>query len=248
MDHGKSVLKNLCPEGDYVDFQGQFVHVRSYLDRFFFGGPKAEMPVAKLSGGEQARLRLAQLMLQPSRLLVLDEPTNDLDGETLEILEESLRDFGGAVILVTHDRYFMDAVSNQILAFPPPEFRERSLQKFSSYFQWEEWFAAAEQKSRAQSERNESKPHAPPQAPAGTRVKMSYKDKFELENIESTILKLEEDLVSLTEQSQTPSVMSDHKKLAEIHSAIASKQSEIDGKYQRWAELEALRAKSESST
>src|SRR5205085_1898599 len=133
---------------------------------------------AKLSGGEQARLRLAQLMLQPSQLLVLDEPTNDLDSDTLDVLEQSLGDFPGAVILVTHDRYFMDAVSNQILAFPTPDIADKSLQKFSSYFQWEQWFASADRKSSGRgSEAGKST------APA--KVKLSYKEKFELENMEA---------------------------------------------------------------
>jgi ATP-binding cassette subfamily F protein uup len=140
LDLKKSVLRNLSDEGDYVFFQGQPVHIRSYLDRFFFSGHKAEMPVEKLSGGEKARLRIAKLMLKQAQVLVLDEPTNDLDSDTLDNLEDSLRDFNGAVILVTHDRYFLDAVCNQILAFPPPEFSDRRLQKFANYFQWENWF------------------------------------------------------------------------------------------------------------
>ncbi len=117
------------------------MHARSYLDRFLFSGQKVDLPVSKLSGGEQARLRIAQLMLKEAQVLILDEPTNDLDADTLDVLENALAEFNGAVILVTHDRYFMDAVSNQILAFPPDDFKDRRLQKFSSYLQWEDWFS-----------------------------------------------------------------------------------------------------------
>lgn len=100
-----------------------------------------DMPVAKLSGGEQARLRIAQLMLTAANVLVLDEPTNDLDMATLNVLEENLREFNGAVILVTHDRYFLDQVSNTILAFTKDDKGEPELLRFADYLQWEAWKA-----------------------------------------------------------------------------------------------------------
>jgi len=233
LDRKASVLKNLCPEGDYVNFNGQFVHVRSYLDRFLFFGRKAELPVEKLSGGEQARLRLAQLMLIPSQMLILDEPTNDLDAETLEVLEQSLNDFNGAVILVTHDRYFMDAVANQILAFPPEHFPKRDLQTFASYFQWENWYeqeSASADKSNSQS--------ASEQKSAASKARMSFKEKFELENMEAVILKLETELENLTAESLNPNTLNDPKKMTETHIKLAELQDELDNKYQRWAELE----------
>lgn len=232
-----SVLKNICPEGDYVFFQGQSVHVRSYLDRFFFSGHKVDMPVKKLSGGEQARLRLAQLMLKQAQILVLDEPTNDLDTAMLESLETSLNDFNGAVILVTHDRYFLDAVVNQILAFPPPEFRDRSLVKFANYFQWENWFR--EEKSRAANpaKRDEAAAAAAPVK----KAKMSFKDKFELENMEATILRMETELEKLRKESESSAVLDDHRKMADVHSKMATLQAQIEAKYARWAELDALK-------
>ncbi|MBX3020039.1 MAG: ABC-F family ATP-binding cassette domain-containing protein [Bdellovibrionales bacterium] len=233
LDFTKSVLKNICPEGDYVNVHGQYVHIRSYLDRFLFKGNKAEQPAGKLSGGEQARLRLAQLMLIPAQILVLDEPTNDLDAETLQVLEESLAEFSGAVIIVTHDRYFMDAVANQILAFPPAAHRDQGLQKFASYFQWETWFSSLNQPS-AKTTASAAKKDAP------TRVKLSYKDKFELENMESTILSLEEEIAKLSTESQSPAVISDHARLAELHGTLAEKQALLESKYERWAELEAM--------
>lgn len=225
-----SLLQNICPDGDYVNFQGQFIHVRSYLDRFLFKGDKVDMPVAKLSGGEQARLRLAQLMLEPCQVLVLDEPTNDLDADTLDVLENSLNEFSGAVILVTHDRYFMDAVSNQILAFPASDLSERSLQKFASYFQWETWVEQAERKDSGRSGSHSSKS-------VGGKVKLSYKEKFELENMEASILKLEQELGRLNQSAEE--AVTDHKLLSEVHSKLALKQAELDSKYERWTMLEA---------
>lgn len=222
-----SVLKNICPDGDHVSFQGNFVHVRSYLDRFFFTGQKVEIPVKKLSGGEQARLRLAQLMLKQSQILVLDEPTNDLDTAMLESLERSLSEYHGAVIIVTHDRYFLDAVANQILAFP-------DLHKFSGYYQWEEWFQEHGGQTKGPTKKTEG-------GSGAKRSRLSFKDKFELENMEATILKLEDDLGKLQKESESPVALSNHVRLSEIHTLIDKLQSEIEKKYQRWSELEAQR-------
>lgn len=232
-----SVLKNILDEGDYVFFQGQPVHVRSYLDRFYFSGHKAELPVKKLSGGEQARLRIAKLMLKQAQVLVLDEPTNDLDSDTLDSLEDSLKDFNGAVILVTHDRYFLDAVANQILAFPPAEFGETQLQKFANYFQFERWFF--EEKNRKPAAAKGTAVESTAKKEKGKRL--SFNEKFELENMEATILKLETELAELTKQSEeaTSTQASDHKKQAEIHIKIAELQTELDRKFERWTELEA---------
>lgn len=224
-----SVLKNICPDGDYVFFQGTHVHVRSYLDRFYFSGNKAELPVKKLSGGEQARLRIAQLMLRPAQILVLDEPTNDLDMDTLDSLEQSLKEFNGAVILVTHDRYFLDAVCNQILSFP-------EMIKFANYFQWESWYR--EEGAKQWRENAKAQLKTPESAPV-KKTRLSYKEKFELENMEATILKLEEEAASLQRESEDPKVISNHKRLGEIHSRLAELQSDIEARYQRWTELDA---------
>lgn len=234
LDYEKSVLKNLCPEGDYVFVQGQSMHVRSYLDRFLFPGIKAELPVRKLSGGEQARLRLAQLMMQSSQVLVLDEPTNDLDTETLEVLEGALQDYNGAVILVTHDRFFMDAVADHILAFPPAELESPKLEKFASYFQWETWYREQMEKVRQKIRAKNSNANE-----GGKKSRMSFKEKFELENMEETVMKLEQEIARLTEASQDPDVVSDHKKLNEVLSDLGKRQAELDKKFARWQELEA---------
>lgn len=234
IDPTKSVLKNICPEGDYVNVQGQSMHVRSYLDRFLFPGIKAELPAAKLSGGEQARLRLAQLMLNSSQALVLDEPTNDLDTDTLDILEKALSEYNGAVILVSHDRYFMDAVADHILVFPPPQLQSAKLEKFASYFQWETWHQEQMEKVRARSRTN-----PPDTTQSSKKSRMSFKEKFELENMESEILKLEEEIAQLTERSQDSNVLSDHKQLTEILSTLGERQDALDRKFARWAELEA---------
>jgi ATP-binding cassette subfamily F protein uup len=150
LDPTRTLADTLCPDGDHVSFRGARVHVRGYLERYLFDADQMQMQVGKLSGGEQSRLLLAQLMLREAQVLVLDEPTNDLDLPTLAVLEESLTGFDGAVLLVTHDRYFLDQVATTILAFdtrPAP----RGVIPFASLGQWEAWRAetAAAEKAAA---------------------------------------------------------------------------------------------------
>lgn len=231
LDFKKTVLRNLCPEGDFVDYRGEKLHVRSYLDRFLFFGDRANLTVDRLSGGEQARLRIAQLMLQDANVLVLDEPTNDLDLETLGILESALRDFPGAVILVTHDRYFMDAVSNKILGFPIKGQKSKVLTAFADYHQWEAWYFEELKKVN-------SEPESIVSEPIEQKKRLSFKEKFELENLEPEILKLESTLAGYIKDSEDPALMSNATRLNEIHSQIALLQSQISEKYERWAELD----------
>lgn len=231
----KSVLKNLCPEGDYVNFQGQFVHVRSYLDRFLFFGNRAELPVEKLSGGEKARLRLAQLMLEPAQVLILDEPTNDLDMETLEVLEGALSGFPGAVILVTHDRYFMDAVCDKILAFPRAEYGLKNLVPFSSYFQWEEWSTQMEDKTEPNAT---TQPTTTPPTTA-PKVKVSFKERHEFEQMEKVVMELEQKILDLKAQCEDPKILADHIRMTKVTQELALAEAELEKKFERWQELEA---------
>ena len=115
LDMNMTLRRALAPEGDSVIYQDRVVHVASWAAKFLFTGEQLNQPVERLSGGERARVLIAQLMLQPADILLLDEPTNDLDIPTLEILEESLLEFRGSLVLVTHDRYLLDRVSNIVL-------------------------------------------------------------------------------------------------------------------------------------
>src|SRR6266403_525479 len=136
---------SLAPDSDSVVYQGRVIHVASWAARFLFTGEDLNRPVGRLSGGERARVLIAQLMLQPADVLLLDEPTNDLDIPTLEILAESLLEFSGALVLVTHDRFLLDRVSTIVFGLDGFGGAER----FADYFQWEEWKA---QNERAHSE------------------------------------------------------------------------------------------------
>lgn len=227
-----TVLRTICPEGDYVNYRGQYVFARSYLDRFLFRREQVDMPVEKLSGGEKSRLRIAQLMLEKANILVLDEPTNDLDLDTLHVLEESIGDFDGAVILVSHDRYFLDQVATEILAFTESSASESHLLRFAGYAQWESWLAegakAPLEKSKAQAVEK-----------SANKRRLSFNEKRELEGMETTILKEEERLRALQEASGSPENVANAKKLAELFTEIGELEARIEKLYARWSELEA---------
>jgi ABC transport system ATP-binding/permease protein len=232
LDPALTLAKTLCPSGDHVDYRGGRVHIRSYLSRFLFNQTQMDMPVGRLSGGEQSRVLIARLMLEPANLLVLDEPTNDLDIATLGVLEECLEDFPGAVILVTHDRYFLDQVADQLLAFTGA-----GVVPFADLFQWESW--VSEQGTR---KAEGKKPAATPAAaPAPKKRKLSFKELRELEGMEAAIHDAEGKLARLTGESAAPENASNAVALARITQELADTQKEIDRLYARWEELEALK-------
>jgi len=236
LDPDSTPIKTLCPQGDHVYFRGNYTHIRSYLDRFLFGPDLAKSPISKLSGGEQARLLIAQLMLKECNLLVLDEPTNDLDLATLNVLEEQLREFEGAIILVSHDRYFMDQVVDQIYA---PH--NGKLISFSGVGQWETWIKEGGQSAAAIAASARSETAAPTAAvptPSTPKKKLSYKDQREFDMMEESIAKVEAKLAQLTQETLDPKQMA---RLTEISSEMARTQAELDRLYARWAELEELR-------
>ena len=133
LDQQATLRRSLTPAGDAVVYQDRSIHVISWAKRFLFKPEQLDLPVSRLSGGEQARLFIARLMLQPADLLILDEPTNDLDIPTLDVLEESLLEFTGALVLVTHDRWLLDRVSTRLLALEG----EGRAEWFADYAQWE---------------------------------------------------------------------------------------------------------------
>lgn len=238
-----TVAKTLCPLGEYVDYRGTKIHIRSYLDRFLFTRQQMDMPVGKLSGGEQSRLLLARLMLTQANLLVLDEPTNDLDMATLAVLEECLTDFAGAVILVTHDRYFLDQVANKILAFSPLPGRQEIL-PFADLAQWEDWHATQVEEQNKSDKRagKADKPAAEPASAASAsqkKRKLSYKDQRELDSMEATIHAAEERLAKAIRESALPENASNSILLTKLSKEMAEAQAEVDRLYARWAELES---------
>ena len=238
LDPELTLKETICPKGDFVDYQGKRVHVRGYMDRFLFRVEQLEMPVGRLSGGEQSRLLIAKLMLKESNLLILDEPTNDLDLATLDILIDVLQEFNGAVLFVTHDRFFLDQVAKKILAFVV-EGGAKKIIPFEDFSQWEQWHAnnlladknrAAESKANAVERKDEN----------NKKKKLSFKEQREFDGMEAQIHSLEAEFDDLKRQSDDPKNASNATLLAGITKEMASKQLEIEKLYARWAELEAL--------
>lgn len=228
----KSVLKNICPEGDYVHVAGSPVFARSYLDRFGFRRDQHDLKVRELSGGEQNRLVLAKLMTKQSQLMILDEPTNDLDFEMLNSLRDTLDQFDGAIILVTHDRAFMDEVCNEILYFSE-ELQNFELVKFSSFLQWQDWKIETQAKKNSETKEREQ---AAQQKKSG---RLTYKEEREFTTIEESIQTLETTLVQLNQALIQPEVSADPKKLVQLSNEIDDVQKKIEKAFNRWQELEA---------
>ena len=243
LDPTVTVAKTLAPSGDFVSYRGNMIHVKGYLDRFLFTSGQLNMAVGKLSGGEQSRLFIAKLMLEECNLLVLDEPTNDLDLATLRILEECLIDFPGAIVLVTHDRYFIDQVATQILAFEPEGLNSKTkkITSFTGFAQWETWFQQQSKLVPANISSGGGSSYSPDPEPAAPtkKKKLGFKEQREYDSMESTIQKLEKTLEDLQAESLLPANSSNAKNLAKLTQEMTELQAKIDGLYQRWAELES---------
>jgi ATP-binding cassette subfamily F protein uup len=237
LDPDISLRRALAPDSDAVIYQDQVIHVASWAARFLFTGEQLNQPVGRLSGGERARVLIAQLMLQPADVLLLDEPTNDLDIPTLEILEESLLEYRGALVLVTHDRYMLDRVSTVVLGLDGLGHAER----FADYAQWDEWQNAqlAAPKSKAAVVAPISPGNSAAAAPTAAKKKLSYKETRELETIEQRIADAERGLQAQHDSLLDPAVMSDGVRLRAVSLGLEAAQKTIDQLYARWAELEA---------
>ena len=224
-----SLRRALAPEGDAVVYRGQSVHVVSWAKRFLFRPEQLETPVGRLSGGEQARILIARLMLQPADLLILDEPTNDLDSPTLEVLEDSLTDFPGGMVLVTRDRYLLERVSTMILALDGAG----GALFFGDYAQWE----AAQTAESAVPRPAGASPKAPSQE-ARRPKGLTYLEKREWEQMEQAILEAEARLAACRQALEDPAVASDPIALQRLFDALEAARVEVERLYGRWAELE----------
>ena len=233
LDPEVPLRRALAPDSDSVIYQDRVVHVASWAARFLFTGEQLNQPVGRLSGGERARVLIAQLMLQPADVLLLDEPTNDLDIPTLEILEESLLEYRGALLLVTHDRFLLDRLSTVVLGLDGLGHVER----FGDYLQWETWQARQMAATRKSSAAPQAAARAVPAMPAA-RKRLSYKEARELETIEERIADAEKELQARHAALADPRVLSDGARLRTISLEMEAAQRNIDSLYARWAELE----------
>ena len=229
-----TLRRALAPDSDSVVYQDRVVHVASWAARFLFTGEQLNQPVSRLSGGERARLLIAQLMLQPADVLLLDEPTNDLDIPTLEILEETLLEYRGALVLVTHDRYLLDRVSTVVLGLDG----EGGAARFADYRQWEEWQGEKRRPKLSTASAQQIQKDAGSSA-APSKKKLSYLEAREYATIEERIAEAEALLQSKQAALNDPTIVSDAAQLVAAHSALENAQKVVDTLYARWAELEA---------
>jgi ATP-binding cassette subfamily F protein uup len=232
LDPHVTLKKALCPIGDEVDYRGRPMHVQAWAKRFLFKPEQLEVPVASLSGGEQARIRIAQLMTTPADVLMLDEPTNDLDIPALEALEESLESFPGAVVLVSHDRALMDRLCTAVIGL------EQSGHA-GQYASVEQWLRAHEraETQRADAQRSAAA-SAKKTAPAPKAKKLSWKEQRELESMEEAIVAAEEAAAS-AEAAIESAATRGHEELTAACVAAEKAKAEVERLYARWAELEA---------
>jgi ATP-binding cassette subfamily F protein uup len=236
LDSDVTLRRALAPDSDSVIYQDRVIHVASWAARFLFTGEQLNQPVGRLSGGERARVLLAKLMLQPADVLLLDEPTNDLDIPTLEVLEESLMEFRGALVLVTHDRYLLDRVSTTVLGLDG----EGSVGRFADYSQWERWLEERQRVSKEAVKTADRQTAAAFSATTATtaKKKLSYLEAREYATLEQRISEAEKQLEAARSAFEDPSIASDAARLLAMQAQLERAQEVVDQLYDRWEELE----------
>jgi ATP-binding cassette subfamily F protein uup len=230
-----SLRRALAPEGDAVVFRGRSLHVVSWAKRFLFRPDQLDTPVGTLSGGEQARILIADLMRQPADILLLDEPTNDLDIGSLDVLEESLVEFEGAVLLVTHDRYLLDRVCDAVLGF----LGGGKIAMFGDYLQWlkalSEGSAASDRQVKSEKKKSlEEKARKP--------GRLSYLEQLEYDRMEDDILAGEQTCAELEKKIEDPALATDPVELQSVWEQLDQARQKVEQLYLRWDELERKKA------
>ncbi|OGR22801.1 MAG: toluene ABC transporter ATP-binding protein [Desulfobacterales bacterium RIFOXYA12_FULL_46_15] len=213
--------------GDSVNYKGNSIHIVTWAKRFLFMPDQLDMPVKKLSGGEKARILLANIMLTPCDVLLLDEPTNDLDILSLEVLEESIRQFAGAVVIVSHDRYLMDKVCHRILYLDPAS-NAHFFANFDQVIKHRQTFMEKPGKIKKIEKKKQDR-----------IISFSFKDKFELDHIEEKILGAETEVEKITGKLQEVDIMSNIDQMNHFCSLLKDAQERVHELYERWEYLEA---------
>ncbi len=242
LDPERPILEQINEGSDFVEIDGKKRHVIGYLQDFLFTPDRLRLPVKVLSGGERHRLLLAKLFTQPANLLVLDEPTNDLDLETLELLEERLAAFGGTVLIVSHDREFLDNVVSSVIVFEADGVREY----VGGYRDWQQETLSRDQTRRAAEKKAAAKaapaqtasPSPEPASPA--RKKLSYKDQRELEQLPGRIEQLEAEVSGLHTRVGDPTFYQrPADEIAALQRQLKQLEADLAAAYDRWETLEA---------
>jgi ATP-binding cassette subfamily F protein uup len=229
-----ATLRNaLAPEGDTVVYRGNHIHVNSWAKRFLFTPDRMDLPVKQLSGGERARIQIARLMLQPADVLLLDEPTNDLDIATLETLEESLSEFPGTIVLITHDRALLERLATCVVGLGLPGVPPI----LADYRQWETYVEQNKQPEAATQAIKNERTEKPTLLP--TQKKLSYKEKKELEQMEAAIIDVEGKIAMLHGSLQKHTEDNNLAELKSICEQLEKAQHELELLFQRWENLDS---------
>lgn len=245
LDQNISLKEALSPTGDAVTYRDRSLHVATWAKRFLFRTDQLNMPVSYLSGGEQARILIANLMLQPADILILDEPTNDLDIPSLEVLEDSLEEFPGAIILVTHDRFMLDTISHRLLALDG----SGGHKYFADYEQWEK---VGKNKQFNDAENEQRTARKTPAAAAQTTEKngeagsgspekrpLSTSEKKELAIIDQKIEEAETAVAKIKTEMEKPEYASNHVALNDKMNELHKAEEAVAKLYARWEDLES---------
>jgi ATP-binding cassette subfamily F protein uup len=233
LDPASLLRTALCPNGDTVAYRDGRLHVVAWAKQFLFRPEQLDVPVGDLSGGEQARVRIAQLMLRPADVLFLDEPTNDLDIPALEVLEDSLAEFPGAVVLVSHDRELLDRLCTEFIGLDG----RGGAALYGSVGQWLTAYTAASEERKPAGE--EKKPAAPPRVTTKAK-KLTFKEQQEWDGMEAAVLAAEE-AVAARQAAVESATTAGHVALAAACRELEEAQHAVERLYVRWQELEARR-------
>ena len=235
LDDNAAIVDVISPGSDYVELNGQKKHVISYLGDFLFPAERARSPVKSLSGGERARLLLARLFAKPANAIVLDEPTNDLDIETLELLEELLQDYKGTVFLVSHDRAFLDNVVTQVIA---AEGEGHWKEYVGGYEDWERQRPSVQAALATKKDAPAAKPAEAEKKPVA-KVKLSFKESRELAELPARIAALEKEQAEATETLAKPNLYRDApQEVARLQARLEAIEEEQLAALERWEALE----------
>lgn len=242
LDPNKTVAETISPGSEWIEVGGSKKHIMAYLGDFLFPPRRANVPVSNLSGGERNRLLLARLFALPANLLVLDEPTNDLDIDSLELLEQTLQNYPGTLILVSHDRRFLDNVVTEVLA---PEDNGLWREYVGGYSDWQHYKPKVEPVVK----KAESVDKVVPRRPKQSKVKLSYKENKELETLPEHLMQLEAKRDELISSMNAPDYYTNHnaQEIKEQTELLQNLEAQINQGYQRWEELENKRTFIEST-
>ncbi|MGR3978876.1 ATP-binding cassette domain-containing protein [Acinetobacter sp. 1207_04] len=241
LDLEKSVKDNVSEGSDFVDVNGGRRHIYSYLQDFLFSPERARTPVKALSGGERNRILLAKLLLKPSNLIVMDEPTNDLDMVTLELLEEMLGGYKGTLLLISHDRAFMDNVVTSTWVFDGKGHIDEYIGGYQDYLEQRPDQTAVDQKSAVKKAIAKAEAAATPVEAPAKKVKLSYKDQRALEQLPAEMEALEKEQAKINAQLADGSLfVSDNDKAMKMSTRLAEIDEQLLEKMERWEELEEM--------